>query len=162
MSTPSIVDMQHAANAGILRFLAAKGGRPLNGPPDSVPSPYLSLGTHPDAVEWLWKTLNARLPADCRWIVLGTVVLVHPTTGILFACGGGTDYLLRLPPPLVPEALQQGATQVKTYGVRGRVLDLRDYDPSWVFGRWKRDEEGWCSAAYQAVSTMQGGGGEAG
>lgn len=151
MSTPSIVDLQHAANAGILRFLAARGGRPLNGPPDSVPSPYLSLGTHPDAVAWLWDTLNARLPVDCRWIVLGTVALVHPATGIIFACGGGTDYLLRLPPSRVPEALRQGATQVKAYGVRARVLDLRAYDPDWVFGRWKRDEADWCSAAYQAV-----------
>jgi hypothetical protein len=59
----------------------------------------MTLGAHPDLLARLWDELGGALPVDCRWIVFGTPVLVHPKTGMLFGFGGGTHtYAFRLPP----------------------------------------------------------------
>lgn len=64
---------------------------PLLATPDQVEHWHLKLGTHPDLIDRLWVELQATLPADCRRIFYGTPVLMHPTTGIVFAFAGGTN-----------------------------------------------------------------------
>ena len=47
----------------------------------------------------LWDEWNNSFPVDCRSIVYGRAVLVHPNTGILFAVAAGMHcWAVRLPP----------------------------------------------------------------
>src|SRR5260370_20155456 len=73
----------HPANAGLLRYFGSHSGlagsRWADNPscsPDTVEQPFLRLGTHPEVVERLWKTLAAALPIECNWVVYGNPVLV--------------------------------------------------------------------------------------
>jgi hypothetical protein len=151
-------DLSHPANTMVLHYMARRAGvlqHPLIAAPSSVPDPYYTLGAHPDVVERLWQDLNEGLPADCRWIVRGFPSLVHPETGIIFAYAGGTTYALRLPEAERRQALQRGAKQVQvfpaypTLGITGATVELGD---EWVFGRWYKDEDWWCLAAYEAAT----------
>jgi hypothetical protein len=124
--------------------------------PESVTNPYYNLGTHPDLVQRLWDELTVKLPAECRWIVYGAPVLVHPSSGIIFAFAGGTHtYALRLPAREREEALRAGAKRLHKYpaypdlGIEASTLDLDDIGKEWVFGGWFKGEEDWCLAAYQ-------------
>ena len=156
MSIPPALD--HPANAGALRYLGREwtaSDLPPVRPPAAVSDPYYALGTHPDIVERLWAGLNKSLPEDCRWVVYRTPALVHPRSGAILAFGIGTGYALWAPPPALQAALQAGAEQAQTY-MGGRVLDLRDFGPGWVFGRWYRGEEEWCMSAYQAAEPRVG------
>ncbi len=124
--------------------------------PESVPDIYYNLGTHPDLVERLWDQLTVKLPAEYRWIVYGAPVLVHPSSGIIFAFAGGTHtYALRLPAREREEALHAGAKRLYEYpaypglGIEASTLDLDDIGKEWVFGGWFKGEEDWCLAAYQ-------------
>jgi hypothetical protein len=123
--------------------------------PDQVVRPYESLGTHPDLVARLWDELQSKLPVDCRVIFYGTPVLMHPTTGIVFAFAGGTHtYALRLPEPERAQAIYAGATRVKHYPGRQPSFDLDDIGPAWVFCSWFPNEEAWCLAAFEYASTV--------
>ena len=124
--------------------------------PGSVTDPYYNLGTHPDLVERLWDELTVKLPAECRWIVYGAPVLIHPSSGVIFAFAGGTHmYALRLPQKEREQALGAGAKRLYEYpaylglGIEVSTLDLDDIGEEWVFGGWFKGEEGWCLAAYQ-------------
>jgi hypothetical protein len=161
-----VVDFEHPANRRILAHLSdpdrlarsvsvAKSKRGCS--PDDVEQPYLRLGAHPDLLERLWDGLGATLPEDCRWIVYGTPVLVHPRSGIIFGFGGGTHtYALRLPAAGRAAALAAGAETVHRYaaypelGIPASVLDLAEIGEEWVFGGWRTDEEEWCRAAFGA------------
>lgn len=129
---------------------------PASASPASVANPYYNLGTHPDLVQRLWDELTVTLPAECRWIVYGAPVLVHPSSGIIFAFAGGTHmYALRLPAKEREEALGAGAKRLYEWpaypelGVEASTLDLDDIGEEWVFGGWFKGEEDWCLAAYQ-------------
>jgi len=159
-----VVDFEHPANRRILTYLSdpdrltrsvsvAKSERSCS--PDDVEDPYLRLGAHPDLLERLWDELGATLPEDCRWIVFGTPVLVHPRTGVIFGFGAGTHtYALRLPAVERTAALAAGAVTVHRYpaypnlGIPASVLDLAEIGEEWVLGGWHEGEEKWCRAAY--------------
>src|SRR5687768_15464239 len=97
-------------NAGILRHLQA-GARHSNFPPEArrlaSSGPALSgvegpmprtYGTHPDLADHVWHVLSKKLPETCAWVVYGRPVLIRPSSGVIFAFGGGTHtYALRLP-----------------------------------------------------------------
>jgi hypothetical protein len=159
------VNFSSSANTGIARYLEARGRSPrsvsvarayASTPPESVTDPYYDLGTHPELVERLWDQLTLKLPADCRWIVYGTPVLVRPSSGIIFAFAGGTHtYALRLPVREREGALRAGARRFHEYpaypalGIEASALDLDDIGEEWVLGGWFKDEEDWCLAAYR-------------
>ena len=158
------VDFNHPANVGILAYLESQD-RLLNSAsearhipsctPASVKQPYMKLGCHPDLVTRLWDELTVKLPIKCQWIVYGTPVLVNPSSGVIFAFGGGTHtYAFRLPPKEQQEAIQAGAKRVYQYPAnpslkaKASMLDLDIIGKEWVFGFWLKGEEDWCLAAY--------------
>jgi hypothetical protein len=109
----------------------------------------MSLGSHPDIVERIWKGIGSELDEDCRLIVCGTPALVQPVTGIILAIALGTQYCLHLPAPLIQTALAAGA-QTTTKWSGGRVTDVaREFGEGWIFGKWLKDEIGWCRESYQ-------------
>ena len=118
-------------------------------PEQSKRDPYMSLGSHPDIVERIWKGINAELDENCRLIMCGTPALIQPATGIILAFALGTQYCLHLPIPLIQTALAAGApTTTKWSG--GRVTDAtREFGEGWIFGKWLKDEIDWCREAYQ-------------
>jgi len=117
--------------------------------PEKFARPYDSLGTHPDLVARLWDEITTLLPSDCKFVLFGAPVLMHPDSGIVFGFAGGTHtYALRLPEPVRQEALAAGATRVKTYP-RRLSLDLENIGPEWVFCSWLKGEERWCLSAYE-------------
>lgn len=152
------VDFEHPLNAGILGYLErgrwAKSKKPSSLSPESVDDPYMNLGTHPDLVTRLWDEITVKLPADCRWVVYGHPALVHPGSGIIFAFAGGTHtYALRLPERERQDALRAGAGRVHKYS-DGSSLDLNDIGSEWVFGKWLKEEDQWCLAAYLFVADV--------
>ena len=140
-------------NAGALRYLSH--GRPASEaafgpPPDDVDR--FHLGTHPDVVDWLWDTLNAVLPADCRWLVFDGPALVHPSTGLILAAGIGTQYALRLQPDDVATVIAGGGEQVHRFRTVGATLDLTAaFGEEWVFGSRDDRERGWLRVSYAAA-----------
>ena len=111
--------IDHPANAGLRRYREARDPRALQFPvarPDEVPSPYLSLGTHPDLVARLWDELQAQLPTDCRIVFAGRPALLHPVTHVVFGFASGTHtYALRLPEREREAAIAAGATRIANY-----------------------------------------------
>jgi hypothetical protein len=158
------VNISSPANIGIVRYLQARALSPrgvsvarayASASPESVANPYYDLGTHPELVERLWDRLTVKLPADCRWIVYGTPVLVRPSSGLVFAFAGGSQtYALRLPAKEREAALHAGARRLHEYPaypaleIEASTLDLDDIGEEWVFGGWFEGEEDWCLAAY--------------
>ncbi len=89
------VNLDHAANAGIIAHRKARYGQLLpdvdvSRSPDSFERPYDSLGTRPDIVGRLWQEITVELPEQCEWVVYRSPVLVHLRTGIIFGWAGGT------------------------------------------------------------------------
>ncbi|MFN0007683.1 MAG: hypothetical protein ACKVXR_07230 [Planctomycetota bacterium] len=158
------VRFDHPANAKILAYLEDPAHRKGSASvavdrrscsPGQVADPYQSLGAHPDLLERLWDQLGARLPLDCRRVVHGAPVLVHPRSGVIFGyCGGSMTYALRLPEAERSAALAAGAKRVREYpaypalGVEASRLDLDTFGYEWVFGGWFADEDAWCRAAF--------------
>jgi hypothetical protein len=145
------VDIAVPANARLIAYLTRypSPALPLFAAPDRVKDPWMSLGSHPDVVERLWKQLGPPLPDDCRGIVSGSPALVHPVSGIVLALGMGTQYGLRLG-VLVDEALRAGARVEIPRGKLPSMNVQRDLGEEWVFGRWLKQEIGWCRFAYEA------------
>ena len=116
---------------------------------DSRPNPYLTLGSHPDIVERLWKQISAAMPSECRSIVCGTPALVQPESGIVFAFAYGTQYCLRLPETLIETAFLAKA-KTSTRWSNGKVEDLRQLElgPGWIFGSWMAAEIEWCKESF--------------
>ena len=161
------VRFDHPANAGILAYLgdperlresvSAAKDRPSCSPLE-ITEYHSRLGTHPELLARLWDELGATLPRDCRRVVHGSPVLVHPRTGVLFAFAGGTHtYALRLPERERAEALLAGASTVHEYpgyphlDIEPSRLDLADFGPEWVLGGWRHAETAWCRAAFDAA-----------
>jgi hypothetical protein len=143
------------ANASLIACLRSFG-RDQSGiasaDPATVSNPYYNLGTHPDLVERLWRVLGGSLPVDCRWVLCGTPVLAHPTSGTAFGFAmGSLTYALRLRPEDLEQALAFGAGRVHRYS-SGSVLDLARIGDDWVLGNWRPEEVDWCQAAFRQAS----------
>jgi hypothetical protein len=167
-----VVDFEHPANRSILAYLSdperlvrsvSVARSNASCAPSDVELPYLTLGTHPDLLQRLWDDLGSTLPADCRWIVFGTPVLVHPRSGVIFGFGGGTHtYALRLPAAERAAALRAGAGTVHRYpahpelGIPASALDLAGIGEEWVFGCWREGEIAWCRSAYEGAGDLAG------
>jgi hypothetical protein len=154
-------DVRRASNTGVLRRLGRYAADvPIIRDPASVNQPYLSLGTHPDCVGRIWRDFNALLPSDCRWVVYRSPVLAHPRTGTIFALGGGTFYALRLAEHDLAAALALGAEQAWRYkpmprhDIMATRWDLRKMGPTWIFGRWRAEEDAWIIRAYVAAEVQ--------
>lgn len=156
MATRSRPPLDVPENAALLAYLATRSGEreASHGVhwPDEVEQPYLSLGCHPDVVERLWQTLNGVLPEDCRAVVQRTPVLLHPKTGVIFALGLGTTYAIKVPPPLMEQAIERGLWPSHVFA-QNREFDLRPFGAGWLFGKWLREEADWCLAAYGTAAT---------
>jgi len=147
-----MVNLEHPANAGILQHLKQLPnlGRKveISQSPQSVGDPYTSLLTHPDLVMQLWDKATRKLPEKCSWIVYGRPVLVHPSSGIIFGYAfGSIAYALRLPQEQHEEAISKGVERTKKYP--DGELDLKYFGEGWIFGKWLKEEEDWCLAAYR-------------
>ena len=119
-------------------------------PEESTRDPYMHLGSHPDIVERVWKGIGAELDTDCRLIVCGTPALVQPVTGIILAIALGTQYCLHLSDPLFKTALAAGASTTRKWSGR-RVTNIADeFGAGWIFGKWLKEEIGWCRESYRA------------
>jgi hypothetical protein len=117
-------------------------------PRESPRDPYLHLGSHPDVVDRLWKTLRAALPQDCRCVVFGTPALVAPRSGVLLAQACGTAYLLRVPKSARAAAIESGA-QTKMVWSNKSVIDAAEtHGDDWIFGRYLDLEPTWLRAMY--------------
>ncbi len=76
-----------------------EGGRDANGFRHHLIKDTVKRCTESETLEVLWEEWNGSLPRDCRSIVYGRAVLVHPNTGILFAVATGMHcWAVRLPP----------------------------------------------------------------
>jgi hypothetical protein len=141
------------ANLPLLRHLSGRYGHlnkywaenPSCSPEDVGPAP--ALGTRPDLVNWLWKHIHSRIPLSRPWVVLGTAVLAHPDSEIVFAFAAGTRYALRLPAHTRKLAIAAGAKR-KT-GTGGSAMDLATIGDEWVFGTGPRDAEEWWDSAFE-------------
>jgi hypothetical protein len=161
------VNSAHPANAGILCFLKRRSETfygsscPPSVSPKSIENPYDCLGTHPDLVQWLWDKITAKLPVCCSWVVYGAPVLVHPTTGVIFAFACGTGpYALRLPQSereelsaIAAKNAEGRADKFQLHGEQrekylaqqtgrlwqyddGSGVDLMELGDEWVFGHY--------------------------
>ena len=146
----------HPANQGLAPLLLdwPRPAWPEVVPADDPSLPagwHLSLGTHPDLVEHLWRTLGGGLPQDCRFVFRAAPVLLRPDTGIVFGLAGGTRTLaLRLPGPVRAQAIAAGATRTLAYP--GRTFDLERVGPEWIFCAFQKEGPDWCSAAYELAA----------
>jgi len=166
--------LNHPANDLILRHLGSKlNPQPVFCSPESIADPYMTLGTHPEAVSRLWDDITLRLPVRCQWIVHGTPALVRLDSGVLFGFAAGTIYGLRLPPAeksklVIPaiEEVQEAADSLGMTGAKreqylrahqwniqrgseGSTFDISTLGPEWAFGRYLAEEVDWCLAAYE-------------
>jgi len=97
----------------------------------------------------VWDALGKHFAPAARCIFCGTPALVHPTTGIVFALGLGTQYGLRFPPDLAAAAVRAGAKTFTRWST-GSTIDTREVlGEGWVFGAWLDEEHEWCQKAYE-------------
>jgi hypothetical protein len=151
-----MVDFSRVENRKLIAYLLARSpeGRAPEQDPERTRDAYTTLGTHSDIVGRLWDDFSAQMTRDCRWILYGSPVLVHPDTGVVFGWAGGTVYALRLPPHEHAAAIRAGAETVHHFPahpelhIDASTLDLAAFGPEWVFGGWFEGEELWCMAAY--------------
>jgi hypothetical protein len=144
------LDAGRIENRGVLEFLTRRNQRrcPLVERPDAFDQPYLSLGSHPDVVERLWKGLAPQ--ATWRVVVLGTPAVAEPDAGTVLAVALGTSYWLRLAPVDLEAALRSGVTQEHVYGGDRRFDAVALFGPTWVHGSWDDREPEWLIAAGDA------------
>jgi hypothetical protein len=150
------LDRNQPLNRKVLRYLRQRQSKRVAALalPDSVPSPYLDQGSHPDVVTWVWDTLGAALPEDSRCLVYGTPALMQPAHGIVLAFCLGTAYCLRLTPETYPLAQQQGCASIETWSDGSQTDAGREFGPDWLFGRWLVEESQWCRATYASLNDL--------
>jgi hypothetical protein len=119
---------------------------PLSQSLTEVDDPFYGLSTHPDIIEHLWK-LDESLPQPCRWVFWGKPSLVHAQTGVVFAVGFGTMYVMRLPPHILRNVTGEQAKVVPS-GNPGQSFDIGPMGPEWRFVMSRAPEATWCRAAY--------------
>jgi|SRR5665213_2929787 len=152
------MDIQQKPNVRILNFLTTSVGyksvkedsAPVFATWNSVADPYRGCGSHPEVVERLWDHIGRVFPLDCRGLVYGNPSLIHGKTGIIFAVGFGTCYILRLPGSIGSQAIDLGS-QTRMKFSTGLQLDIRlILGDEWVFGDFQQNELVWCKEAYEA------------
>jgi hypothetical protein len=117
----------------------------------------MTLGTHPDLVEYLWR-LAAPLPRACACVIdeRSFPLLTHPGSGVIFGLAGGTSTLaLRLPEPELGEALA-----VPGYGREYRypssAVRAADLGEDWALVRpFGEINAGWCARAFAHAATRR-------
>jgi hypothetical protein len=146
------LDETHPANLLLIRHLSSRNpNAALLASPVSEPYAYLTLGSHPDIVEYVWTALCASLQADCRAIVHGTPALAHPDAGIMFAFAYGTQYLLRLFGTDLDAARAAGYRNEQTWAGGNKTNSEEVFGPGWLFGAWGRNESEWMLNTYAAL-----------
>jgi hypothetical protein len=121
--------------------------------PEEIARPYDSLGTHPDLVARLWDEITVELPEDCRFVLYGAPVLMHPESNIVFGFAGGTHtYALRLDETLRRQALTAGAKEITTYPSQP-AFHSETVGPEWIFCAWLKGEARWCLSAYEFAAS---------
>jgi hypothetical protein len=149
------MDLTHPANQKVLAYLAARNpGAPRWAPYRSGPGAYLNSGSHPDIVERVWDQLGQAVDPDSRCIVQGTPALVQPTSGIVLAFALGTQYCLRLPPELIPVAIQAGVRTRMQWSKDHQTDAHQEFGEDWIFGRFLKEELDWCRQAYLMFSVV--------
>ncbi|HMD90377.1 MAG TPA: hypothetical protein VKF38_14540 [Anaerolineaceae bacterium] len=150
------MDISQPANHKVIPYLSHRNpAAPLLAAFDSKPNPYLSLGSHPDIIERVWKQIGSAMPSDCRFIVCGTPALVQTDNGILFAFALGTQYCLRLPASLIETAHLANA-KTSTRWSNGKVEDIqKELGDGWIFGSWMAAEIEWCKASFTSFGKEQ-------
>ena len=140
-------------NQHILEYLGEDGSRPLAiKPSDSPVDPYRELGSHPDAVEWVWQRLAEPFDEAARQIVLGKPVLVAPASGEIIAMAYGTAYIIKLPKAAYHRAQAAGYQTGREWSNGSRTDLSRELGPGWLFGRWEQEEANWLASAYRSSS----------
>jgi hypothetical protein len=147
------LDDSHPWNQGVLNHLRSKReGNAAISPPDRHPDPYMKAGSHPDVVSYVWDTLGASLPVDCRAIIYGTPGLVQPEAGLILTLSYGTSYVLKIPVESMDDALKAGCTVVRQW-TGGEITDLsRRFGAGWVFGAYGKKETGWLRRSFDICS----------
>ncbi|MBZ0300803.1 MAG: tetratricopeptide repeat protein [Anaerolineae bacterium] len=150
------VNSEHPANQGVLAVLPGGGmqaSRPNSAPPPNWESLNGIGACHPDLVDYFWKTMPAQLPENCRWMVKGRPVLVHPESGIVFGfCMGVHLVALRLPEPEYSQAVAAKNTSLIWKGSSGKTIEARDIGPGWVFVGYEGQR--WCLRAYEHAGSL--------
>ena len=121
-----------ASEGPLLERLRAHGdGRSDSADPQTLD--WLSLGSHPDCVEHVWRTLAAATGGRA-WLYGGRVVLV--VAGRIAAAAWGTEYVVRTGD--AGDAL--GLRPAHRWGA-GWVTDIsEELGADWRFGRWDARE----------------------
>jgi len=144
-----IDNILNPGNRRILEYLTARNPTAtLLAPPESSTNPYYNLGSHPEIVERVWKVLAGSLPLDCRCIVHGTPALAHPATGMLLAFCLGTQYVLRLPPVQIEQAIRAGARTTTEWAGHHITDTFKEFGDDWIFGKFLPAELGWLNEAF--------------
>jgi len=158
MKQVSQLGFRHRVNDGVLKYLQGDWNlrpEPIYGEPDEVLDPKAALGTHPELLDWLWNTICAKLPKDCRKVIYGKPVLIHPETGVIFGLGHGECVCaLRLPLDKVGEAIMSGMEDDVELE-NGQELYSEDIGDDWVFCTWTEDDPDWCLRAYENAGSMR-------
>jgi hypothetical protein len=146
------LDESHPANALLLAHLRVRSPNTAALEAiDADPYAYMNLGTHPDVVEYMWSKLCAMLPADCRAIVHRTPALVQPDSGLVFALGYGTQYLVLLTGNDLDIARTAGYRDEQTWSGGRKTRSEETFGAGWLFGAWGKNESGWMLDTYNAL-----------
>lgn len=159
MTTHISVNFDHPINRDATDFLTGswkKSSKPKSAAPEEIEDPKESLGTHPEMLVWLWSTMTDKLPVDCRWVVYGTPVLVHPTTGIIFGmCYGQSLCALRLTLDDARMAPMEDGMETECTLEDGTTLYSDEIGHEWVFCSWEEELDiKWCLRAYKAAEKV--------
>jgi hypothetical protein len=149
------IDLASPANASVLRFLGVE--QPLQAR-TSLPAEcnWMSLGTHPDLVEYLW-----RLPGT-EPSVYGCVInersyplLVSPQSRVIIGLAGGTSTLaLRLPEPELGSALAVPGYG-RTYRYPSGPVHAAEIGDDWALVRpYAAENAAWCSVALAHAESL--------
>jgi hypothetical protein len=145
------VQLDLPQNKKTLEYLGDGSSQPLAIPPsDSPVDPYRELGSHPDAVEWVWERLGENFDEAARQIVLGQPALVAPESGEIIALAFGTAYIIKLPADLYQEAQAAGYQTQRQWSIGSRTDLARELGAGWLFGCWEQGEADWLVSAYSS------------
>lgn len=149
--------LQCESNSGILNYLKKgwnKHPRPVCCSPDEIKNPGKSLWTHPELIDWLWNTLQAKVPIDCKHVLFGKPVLIHPETLVVFGFGhGDSACALRLPMDRIEIGLGLGM-QEDVELANGTRMYSEDIGDDWIFCGWTEDDPDWCLRAFEYAASI--------
>lgn len=143
------VTVRQVANERVLRYLdRTRGSHEDDRAPRADKRDYLHAGSHPDIVERVWNTLGRALPEECRRVVCGTPVLLHPQSKILLAVTIGTQYAVRLPSRILHDGPPAGVRAEIVWSGGSTLNVQQEFGPEWVVGTFSPSEVAWCADSY--------------